>query len=412
MLPILVAIAARIAELEATTARKGNRKVSLTVSGYVSEQVMFWDDTVERNAYVTTPEVDSSRFRFSGSAKISPDLSAGYLLEIAVRGNRSDLLSQNVSSTGKGLDVRHSAWWLKSETLGAVRVGQTSSATDDLVLIDLGDKGVAGSPDFPKMMGGFITRNANGRLTGTGGVASDGVGIVQITWNTLTLGGQDSWDTERRNVVAYSSPVLMGFNVQAAWGQDKFWDVALRYAGAFNDFKLAAGIGYREEGFPKPCTTRCDERRGGWLGSASLIHVPTGLFVSGAAGTRERSDADNVTIYLGSSDNRKAEADFWYLSGGISKQFFGMGKTVFYGEYGEDNDGLRFQFSDVTGSKVTHWGLGATQYIDAAAMELYVSYKHFDGEFDRNNGTLAVPVMGHVTFRDFQTVMTGAKISF
>ena len=34
----------RIAELEATTARKGNRKVSLTVSGWVGQQVMWWDD--------------------------------------------------------------------------------------------------------------------------------------------------------------------------------------------------------------------------------------------------------------------------------------------------------------------------------------------------------------------------------
>ena len=34
----------RIAELEATTARKGNRKVSLTISGWVGEQVMWWDD--------------------------------------------------------------------------------------------------------------------------------------------------------------------------------------------------------------------------------------------------------------------------------------------------------------------------------------------------------------------------------
>ncbi|MFV0367708.1 MAG: porin, partial [Hyphomicrobiaceae bacterium] len=29
----------RVAELEATTARKGNRKVSLTISGWVAEQV-------------------------------------------------------------------------------------------------------------------------------------------------------------------------------------------------------------------------------------------------------------------------------------------------------------------------------------------------------------------------------------
>src|SRR5471030_1154146 len=33
----------RIAELEAITVRKGNRKVSLTVTGYVTKQVMFWN---------------------------------------------------------------------------------------------------------------------------------------------------------------------------------------------------------------------------------------------------------------------------------------------------------------------------------------------------------------------------------
>src|SRR6476620_1191680 len=32
----------RVAELEATTARKGNRKVSLTVSGHVNEAVMWF----------------------------------------------------------------------------------------------------------------------------------------------------------------------------------------------------------------------------------------------------------------------------------------------------------------------------------------------------------------------------------
>ena len=44
----------RIAELEATTARKGNRKVSLTVSGWVNEAVFFWDDGHESNVYVGT----------------------------------------------------------------------------------------------------------------------------------------------------------------------------------------------------------------------------------------------------------------------------------------------------------------------------------------------------------------------
>ncbi|HRY07757.1 MAG TPA: porin, partial [Hyphomicrobiaceae bacterium] len=42
----------RIADLEATTARKGNRKVSLTVSGQVNHAVVFWDDGRENNVYV------------------------------------------------------------------------------------------------------------------------------------------------------------------------------------------------------------------------------------------------------------------------------------------------------------------------------------------------------------------------
>lgn len=39
----------RIAELEATTARKGNRKVSLTVTGWVSSQLFWFDDNIESN---------------------------------------------------------------------------------------------------------------------------------------------------------------------------------------------------------------------------------------------------------------------------------------------------------------------------------------------------------------------------
>ena len=40
----------RMAELEATTARKGNRKVSLTVSGWVNEALFGWDDGTQRTS--------------------------------------------------------------------------------------------------------------------------------------------------------------------------------------------------------------------------------------------------------------------------------------------------------------------------------------------------------------------------
>ncbi len=34
----------RVAELEATTVRKGNKKVSVTISGWVVKDINFWDD--------------------------------------------------------------------------------------------------------------------------------------------------------------------------------------------------------------------------------------------------------------------------------------------------------------------------------------------------------------------------------
>src|SRR5512138_128495 len=79
----------RIAELEATTARKGNRKVSLTLSGWISQAVFWWDDGREKNVYVGTNSLEQDRFKFTGEAKIDKTWSAGYTLEIGLFGEDS-----------------------------------------------------------------------------------------------------------------------------------------------------------------------------------------------------------------------------------------------------------------------------------------------------------------------------------
>ncbi len=86
----------RIAELEATTARKGNRKVSLTVSGWVGQQITFWDDGVESNTYIHDLGTTlGSHVKFTGSAQISPGWSAGYVLQIEAIGSDGLTTSQN-----------------------------------------------------------------------------------------------------------------------------------------------------------------------------------------------------------------------------------------------------------------------------------------------------------------------------
>src|SRR5690349_16197965 len=125
----------RIAELEATTARKGNRKVSLTVSGWVAQQVVGWDDGFEQNVYVGDIGATlSSHFKFTGQATISPGWYAGYVIHVEARNENSLGLNQ----TGPGvnaLGLLQSFWFIKSDHLGKLSVGLQSQASDNTAIL-------------------------------------------------------------------------------------------------------------------------------------------------------------------------------------------------------------------------------------------------------------------------------------
>jgi hypothetical protein len=206
--------------------------------------------------------------------------------------------------------------------------------------------------------------------------------------------------------VLYETPTLHGFSLQAAVAEDNFWDVALRYAGEHHGFRLAFGIGYREDSefgtftFTNAvpggilCAGACDQSVKAWLGSASVLHVATGLFLTGAAGSRE---VDN-------SPTPVTDANFWYLAGGIARNWTGLGNTVLFVEYSEHNDFLNQAFATVSSSDVTHWGIGVTQYVDAAAMEVFLVYKNYSLD--------AVELGANVPTRDLDLIIGGARISF
>ena len=84
----------RVAELEATTVRKGNKKVKVELYGRVNRVVNFWDDGAEQNAYVLNNSYSSTRFGMRGKAKISDDWSSGFQIEIEDEGNLSKFVNQ------------------------------------------------------------------------------------------------------------------------------------------------------------------------------------------------------------------------------------------------------------------------------------------------------------------------------
>jgi hypothetical protein len=403
----------RVAELEATTARKGNRKVSLTVSGWVSEEVAIWDDGTERNAYVGTNPVEQSRFRFVGEAKIAKDVSAGYVLEIGVFGGNGGKWDQNTpdGTSPNSLTVRKSSWFLKSDTYGKVTVGQDGMSTYHL--LDDADTTMTrnfydaeGAPDY---QASFFVRNSSGSF-----IAPNG---TNLRWSDVMRGFNNSTpgDNGRRNIVRYDSPTIAGFTYTASWGEDDIWDTALIYKGKIGDFVVNARAGYGNstDGVSTPChpapTAIAPNNNGNceWWGGAGFIqHEPTGLFVYGGYGQQR----DNTRAQFAAAPNLVDKTDTtWFLQAGIEHKWLSLGKTNFYGEYRSDDAGSSIAASGALNTQdanVRFWSVGAAQYLDNAETMLYIVYQHADGDVLVGQDTASTDLAA------LQQVIIGTKVNF
>jgi predicted porin len=421
----------RIAELEATAARKGNRKVSLEVSGHVNQAVMWWDDGAESNVYNVTNDNSRTRFRFKGKAKIDKDLSAGYLLEIGVRTANSKRVNQNddegCGGTGSdcGLDIRHSSWFIESKTYGTITLGRTGMATEGITELNLTQTAdISKYSDVEDTGLGMFLRAQNGVLSG-------------IPWyHLIGRGGDQPGEGDRQDAIRYDTPTFAGFYASAAYGEDDFWDLSLRYKGEHHGVKIAAGFGYGEItdygtsstdiGVVCPAnfgtagvdddTASCHQ----WGGSISAIHEESGLFINAAAGEIKDDLIASDPAYFGLADD---SSTFWAVQAGIEKKYFSLGKTTVWGQYysydggankhvavnGSPFDGL-LGTARLNSSELDIWGAGIAQGIDAAAMIVYLSYRHAEADLTlQQEGTANLL---SVSPEDLDVVMGGGIIKF
>jgi hypothetical protein len=402
----------RVAELEATTARKGNRKVTLTVSGFVNEAVLFWDDGRERNAYVVTNETAQDRFRFVGEAKISQDWTAGYLLELGVRGAREDRVNQNGPGSDNGVSVRHSAWYLSGKNYGKVWVGQTSDAADGITEINLANTNHFAYTNswgntFGDQNSGFFVRRKDGTLS-------------NVHWGSFVAQGAQQaapGEGHRFNVAKYESPTVAGFTASAAWGEDDLWNVALRYAGEFSGFRLAGGIAYSQDNDHSSLSNQRGIGDTSEVGlSGSILHVETGLYVSGAWGHLHDAGLDDL---YGRDVNE--DTSFYTIQSGIERKFFPIGKTTIFGEYFQLDRGAGFSstggvlnvsnlgtgLDQVANSQIQGWGIGINQNL-SEVVDIYLDYKHVDLDVTTTNGF----VDAKADLDSIQFLTAGAQIKF
>jgi predicted porin len=349
----------RVAVLEATTARKGNRKVSLQIYGYVNQALLIWDDGQNSDAYVVDNDSAGSRIGFRGKAKINHEWSAGYRIELGVYSAESDRVDQNNDDgDGDRIAIRRSSMYLKSKTLGKVTWGLTSHALDATTKADLSGTHVIARNGGLRFIEDFFIADSSGGLTGT-------------RWGEIFDG-----DTEldKKNVIRYDSPTLAGLKLSASWGEDDEWSIAAFYKKTYADFKVKAAIGYGED--QEGTGSGVSEN---FNGSASIMHTPTGLFITASAGEKSKGNGDDETFYQ--------------IKGGIQQSWMPLGKTTIYGEF------IDAETDDVGEGEI--YGFGVVQKVDAAAMELYAGFRHYEADLNSNVAT-----------EDFITVVTGARIKF
>jgi predicted porin len=431
----------RVAELEATTARKGNKKVSVTVYGKVNWAELWWDDGAEQNAYSVNNYMESTRFGFKGSAKIGGDWSAGLRLEAEVREAASSTLNQfndnNANDSNGPLKMRWSHIYLNSKTWGEARLGLTATpkydVTKDTLEYISTESGEGGGlsdtivADF-RMNDNFLLRekgfnNAEG-LAGVGGGRA-------LTWSNIArcYSSSDQFNcSTRRNGASYWTPTWEGFSASAGWFEDDDWGAALRYRNTFADtWALAGSVGYE-----KFRDERLDVAGGGaagfqrdlneTAGSAAIKNKPSGLFAMGVFSISDSNDS-NVAGGFNGQDAPNMRA--WNVQGGIQRKtsFLSLdklGETSFWGGYSDVRNGFAPGSSgvsgttpvlcpsaachggsgalgtaanmelaggtfpsipfatQVTGSDVHDWFLALDQDFESGAFHLYAVYQHFD----------------------------------
>ncbi len=434
----------RVAELEATTVRKGNKKVSVMLSGWVIKSLNVWDDGDSSSVYIGDKSYDlGTRFAITGSATIAPGWSAGYNLTVNAfgpqfgtdgTGSASSQFNEGPAAFG-AISTLYSYMYIKSDNYGTINWGLLSSASDNpAVLADISGTVIESNAVFFEGASFFLRPS---------GAAGGNAGLSTLTWGSFVQCtgfagggagiGADCWGAAQP-AIRYDTPTWGGFRFETSFGTNqltapafgfttpdsKFWDIAAFYNDDWGNFKVSAAYAYTWIETAVSTGTQGDLHQVG----ATVMHSPTGLGVYGLYQNESASGAQSTNV--------------WYLKPFIKRAWNPAGATVLYGEYGQYND----QFAtlggadlcgafgagtnaaafcgnnaantlNVTGSEVERWGLGAVQEIDSAAMHLFARWQHQDVDIDFvGNNAAGGTTRVNQGFQDWDLFQLGGIIFF
>lgn len=316
---------------------------TLTSYGQINEAWLNYDDGQEQRDFAPVDNANSSnRLGMLIENKIDDGSSVNFRAELQYMprpSNQVNFADPNVNDYElEKTDIRHFEFWYKNETFGNFWAGQGNMASDTISEIDLSGTKVTAYSNLHDVAGAFFFRQTNGVLSNI---------QIKNTYRNL--------DGSRRMRVRYDTPTFAGFTFSAAYGQDvlvddddnDYYDAALRWNFANDAVKVESGVGYNWVEAPSG-----GDSTQFFSGSASALHLPTGLNATIAGGSRVDDDGD-----------------FWYGKLGIIRDFFSIGSTAISVDYGYGN-----QFVGNDG-QFDSWSVEAVQNWKRTSLEFFGMYR-------------------------------------
>ncbi|WP_299352949.1 hypothetical protein [uncultured Shimia sp.] len=274
-----------------------------------------------------------------------------------------DLFDFNSQTLRKGEVILETPKW------GKLSFGQGSMGSDGVTESDLSGTSLANYVGIQDTAGGFFFRTAAGTLSGV---------TIKNAFPTFDGGRSQRlrWDSPEIKFGVLGSLRFVGSvgkedidrNVTL---NDALQDMGLFYRNSIGQIAIAGSAGVSlAEVIGEGATPQA-------AGSFSLLHQPTGINGTVAAGSR-----DGAGHYV-------------YLKLGVRRNFFGIGNSAFAIDFYESHDTVE------AGSRAESIGLGLVQTVDRLNTDFFVGLRRHSYW-----GT------GAVAFRDIDTFMFGVRWQF
>jgi hypothetical protein len=342
---------------EGARVTSGETGIDLAISGQVNRMVTLADDGDKTKLYNVDNDNSSSRIRFVGRGRTDGGLVVGSLIEAQLQPNDSETVNRRNQDTGNvSFESRHVDLFVQHEEFGKVSLGRGDTASNNTAEVDLSGTTVIAYSSISDTAGGLLFYDDD----------TDALSDTQINDAYSNLDG-----LSRRDRLRYDTPTLAGFTLSADVISSARYSAGLTWAGQLPDWQMAAAAGYSYPGGGSDYIID---------GSASVLHLPTGLNATVSAGQEARDDRDDASNV--------------YVKLGWKRAFFSFGETAMSIDYAHNTD------LDQDGDAFDTVGLFAVQAIEDFGVEFYGGYRFHS--LDRDDAD----------FDDIHTVSIGSRIKF